>query len=425
MQHELEQDKESTLVRILEWIIAAYLVFSIGCIWLLNIDSLFYKYNTVIQMLAYACIMLWVLLNSDGLRHINGYSLIWTLICVVCTFIPAMANTDFILTAINRCIIPVMLGLMIYIFVPYYIWGRVIDRIVNIIIIVSSISLLFWVLGPALRVIHPSKTITFQWGKMKLANSYFGLYYVPLWQTSTMIGLSSYRNCGSFTEAPMFGFWLSIAYSLYRYKNKNRVSVIVVLLASIMTSASMTAMFFVVIYEFARYGLKIRRDGIKQLICLFIMLITSIIALVIINNMLTSKLESGSGQVRSDHLKASFRLFKLSFPLGIGIGNEEMFHQYETFKQGMSIGLPALFAQGGLGITIITIYPMLYFLYRSVVLKKWGIIAFLIGFLFLNIVTTGQLNSPFFFIFLMTLLYGDDLICYFLHDDVDTLEYHF
>lgn len=268
-------------------------------------------------------------------------------------------------------------------------------------IYIAAISMIFWVLASILHILPPTGVVRFNWGEKGTyiaGNSYFGIFYEPHWQRINIMGKTIYRNCGIFAEVPMYGFLLCIAYSVCRLKTPLKKWRAILLLITIFSTTGTTAILHVLLFEVIWFGLRPAKSRTMQLIKMYLYAGIVVVSAVVMYVLVRSKLDSGSGSVRLDHLRVSIKLFFQHFPLGVGVGNHDAFTRLEVYKQGISIGLPALYGQAGMPGVILTVTPILILLVASFRAKQWGWTAFVIAFVWTVVCTAVHGNSPIFWL---------------------------
>lgn len=383
------------IMSIVEWIIVIFLILFTGGIWLLKENSFILYNNSWVRIAVYMAIGIWTIPFMMKKRQVNRKYIIWIAVSLVCVAIPLLESVNTINFAILRFYCPIGLGLLIGLYVPRENFWKLLNKFITIMFLIACISLFFWIFGAILQVIPSSGDIYFEWNDIRKAKSYFGLYYVPLWQIIVIGNSQIVRNCGIFTEAPMYGFLLCVAYSFYRMREKQKRWVGIIIVVTILSTIGTTAIVYLLLFEVISFGLKKSGNNIMGLLKFFLFFIIVIISTIVIYNLVISKFSTGSGSVRQDHFRVALELFKATFPFGCGIGNFLSFERLEIYKQGLSIGLPAVYAMTGVGGMVITLFPLGYLSVTSILKKEWKLFAFVIAFLWINICTSVQFNSPF------------------------------
>lgn len=392
----------------LEWASAILCIILMGSIWSLRDGSLIRRYNTHMRVFTLLLMALWAITFFNKKTSIKREKLI-SIVSIPLLIIPSFTHSmDRLLFSMVRVYLPIVCGLIILAFVPDRSFWGFLRKVATIVTLISLISLIFWCFGTLLKMIHPSGRTDFWWGNLMSANSYFNIYYEPYWQRNVIFGIDAYRNCGIFTEPPMFGYMLCIAYSVVRRDSqqfKHAKLMLIILLTTIFTTISSTAILYVLIHE-VTYIVMNNPDKLYKRILKFILsVVIVIVALFIFESMVSNKLGTGSGRVRNDHMRVGLELFKSNMLTGVGFGNEDIFLQHEVYKQGISVGLPAVFGQGGIGIALFIIAAYTISLVSSAQTKDWHMFSFVVAFFWTTICTAFQFNSPISWI-MICYLYG-------------------
>lgn len=378
----------------LEWILSFFMILFTGGIWLITDSSIVLKYNSFIRLGIYVLFFIWIILSVKKVKYVSEIYVKWIFLCIFCLILTLFSSWNYLQYSLMRFYFPILIGILIGIFISADVFWRLLDKFIFIMILIAAISLVFWIFGTMLHILIPFGSISFQWSGIKRAQSYYGIYFEPLWQAVKIFGINSIRNCAIFAEPPMYGFLLCMAYSFYRMKLKQKNWIRLIFTITILTTMGTTAIIYLLVFEIIAFGLNKNSSNMMQLIKFFAFICVCIVAGLVIYSLVADKLATGSGSVRSDHLRVSLELFKTTFPFGCGIGNFTEFDRLAFYKQGLSIGLPSLFAQGGLGSVIVFLFPFIYLIITSIKTKQWKLIAFTIAFIWTSVCTTVQLNSP-------------------------------
>ena len=218
-------------------------------------------------------------------------------------------------------------------------------RFVNVVVIMASVSLLFFFFGSILNVIPHTGYALFEWGYTHTVPSYFGLYFES--QQIQFMSYEGLRNCGQFCEAPMFNFVLCLALAIQTFLIKDSWKSLV-LLITIFTTFSTTGYVALVIMALFKLGMfDVHNRYLKALrsiaLCFLVFVGIYLVVLVV-----GDKTSTSSYNIRSDHLVSCVRVFCDYFPFGTGFDNKEAFSSVVTFDQGMSVGIPYYLAEAGI-----------------------------------------------------------------------------
>lgn len=266
-------------------------------------------------------------------------------------------------------------------------------RFVNIICIISLISLFFYSFSSILNVISPTGTVTYTWDWERKALSYFDVYYAPTSQKSDTMFNGIQRNCGIFTEGTMFAFYLIIAYMVETCYSMDRRYMKIILFVTLLTTFSTTGIFAIFIFEGIRLiGSNPQKRFLKICKILFVpvIVLSSLVALI---QLAVTKMVTGSYGVRYDHIVTCFQVFWDTFPIGLGYNGSDALKSSYYYSQGTSVGIPMLLAYGGLGGGLLLVVPIFLYFYYSLKTKNLENLAFGITFIWTFFFTNVVFNS--------------------------------
>lgn len=187
-------------------------------IYLLGINKKCYKKEDIIRVCVYYIILIpFFLFNVD----VNKYS---SFIFRYLIFVPLMIFFFIEMSKTNRI-------LFLY------------NAIEEIVLLISIISMFFWLFGTTLHIISPTGQTWVVWGN-DYRSLYYGMYIeVPVRWLDT----SLYRNVGIFCEAPAFALFLSISFS-YELLVREKISIFrtIVLIITMLSTGSTTALVTIV-----------------------------------------------------------------------------------------------------------------------------------------------------------------------------------
>jgi len=260
--------------------------------------------------------------------------------------------------------------------------NNVLRNISNIVLIISSISICFFLFGSILHWVKHTNVVELTFGFTREINSYFMIYFEPQYTFSN--GTYIIRNCGIFSEAPMYSIVLlmSFAYETLLSKNKRNYKLIILfttILTTMSTIGIVVATLLLVIY-IIRLLLSKHQNVNKKLI-FRIATIVIIIGLIVGSVAIIDKLKSPSFSIRMDDYVASFKAWVDSPILGNGYQNYEAVEQYFTVDResgGQSSSLSNLLVEGGIWIFAIYIIPFAVLLKRYIKNRDLDRIIFII-----------------------------------------------
>lgn len=271
------------------------------------------------------------------------------------------------------------------------------DAYVNVIIVIAVISLFFYLFGTIFHLVPETGTTSISWGTWDTSSvrTFFNLYYESQsMKISDTIRIM--RNCGIFSEAPMYNFVLCVALNielfLKQHSNQWKCAIIIV---TILTTLSTTGILFLVLTGVLYFLEYAYQKGIivahKKLFG--IVLIISLLAMFgVIWAKTFSPSGTGSMNVRTDHLLACIKTW-IANPLhGCGYLNSEAVLSVAEYKQGLSVGLPYLLACGGIVLSLVLLFPYIVNIFGAIKNKNFKEVCFETLFLMLYFFTaiTGQ-----------------------------------
>lgn len=244
---------------------------------------------------------------------------------------------------------------------------------VNIVTIYALISLFYFFFGTCIKLISESGITEITWGTWDTSTirTFHNLYYEAQFIKTNGTTLIA-RNCGVFAEAPMYNFVLCIALDVELFlSQKVHWWKIIILIITIITTFSTTGYLFLIITILLYFGGMIfSNEGMKIYKISFgiLTLIGALSSVGILIQKMTTISGSGSVNVRTDHLLACIKAWLESPIIGVGYQNQDAVMNYETYKQGISVGLPYFLAIGGILLGTFIIFP--YFITIKESLKK-------------------------------------------------------
>ena len=229
-------------------------------------------------------------------------------------------------------------------------------------VIIACISLIFFIGGTILNIIPASRTATFEWAYTRQCRSFFNLYYEAQ-RLNTSNGFLQ-RNCGIFTEAPMYSFLLCIAISVEVFLKQQPNKIKCILLAvTVLTTQSTTGYLFLLLVLFLLYvnnAFLTNKMTAKKLLFIIVVIIVVFMVVQVLDQKLSFSSGSNSTQTRTDHLIACIQAWGHSPIWGVGYQNLDSVLNYASTDQGMSVGFPYMLASSGVLLTGALVFPLLY-----------------------------------------------------------------
>ena len=256
------------------------------------------------------------------------------------------------------------------------------EAFINLMVIIAIVSLFFYIMGSCLKILPETSVTALYWGVWDTSSirKFYNVYYEAQFLKIAGGALVIPRNCGIFSEAPMYNFVLCVALAveLFVAKKVYRWKIIVLILTIISTLTTTGYLFLIltILCYFANIVFEKRGMSIHKVMYVILALLGAVIALLLVLNKMTSPSGAGSFEVRSDHLFACFRAWLDSPILGVGFENETAVMDFVQYKQGMSIGLPFLLATGGVVLTSVIVVPYVINMMISISIRNYDEICF-------------------------------------------------
>lgn len=278
----------------------------------------------------------------------------------------------------------------------------------NIVTIFALISLFYYFFGTCIKLIPETGITEIYWGTWDTSaiRTFYNLYYEAQFIKTNGTHVIA-RNCGIFSEAPMYNFVLCTAVASEIFlSNKKQWWKVIILSITIITTLSTTGYLFLIItillylanIIFSDKGMNIHKIAFITLTILGILMMGGIL----IHKMMTIS-GLGSMNVRNDHLIACIKAWMDSPVLGVGYENQEAIMQYEKYQQGMSVGITYLLATGGILLSSLILIPYFITMKNSLKERKFDTCIFETLFLILYFFTaiTGYPILRFFIAYIL------------------------
>lgn len=229
-------------------------------------------------------------------------------------------------------------------------------KVVNVMVVISCISLFFWIFGSTFKMITPTGVALFEWGTVNEVSSYFNIYFET--QYVDWLGIDFFwRNTAIFVEGPMMSLTLIIAITLiYYFDDIWHIATWkkFILAFAIITSFSVTGYFILwgfVVLKFYR-SKKFRAIMIVMLIPL---------SLYAIQVMMDMKQSTGSYSLREDDYYVGFITWLQNPIFGWGFNNWEALqaNMKGRANDGFSNSIFSVLTQGGILMGLMYFIPIL------------------------------------------------------------------
>lgn len=226
---------------------------------------------------------------------------------------------------------------------------------INIAVLISVISLVFYVFGTLCHLIPSTGYVNFEWGSNYRVISYFNLYYEIQWVD--WIGFALKRNTACFVEGPMFCLVLIFSLLFY-YRFANDVHIPkwkqITLILAVISTFSVSGLLFIILIGFITLLQKRNWKALTLIFGVPIILIVGIFFYL-------KKASTGSFSYRMDDYVAGLKTW-LDYPIfGSGFNNFDALisNMSRSNMTGFSNSVFAILGQGGIVLFALYIIPTL------------------------------------------------------------------
>lgn len=333
-----------------------------ACMWELTIGSPLYGVKLGVALMVLCSVQ--VLINGEIATNSESiFSFFVICIMMICYCMATRYNTKLFITT-------VFLQFVVLFFYACSLYAKdqarsLFSSYLNLILIISVISLFFWALGSIADIIPYCKQQEYFWAdRYNTTYSWYGLYYENPIQN---IGQRIVRNMGIFAEAPAFSghlIYASIIEGTFYYEDKRQHSkfdqnikhyckMAILFLAMLSTLSTKGIIAIGLICGLMLLFMECR-DRIDMVIKLFVVIAAACLTIAVSVLLIAQKSGTGSGMMRIDDFQSCIKAWKASPIFGVGYQNTEAIKKYWVVTRdndGLSMGLTVLLAYGGLCLT--------------------------------------------------------------------------
>lgn len=229
-------------------------------------------------------------------------------------------------------------------------------KVVNVMVVISCISLFFLIFGSTFKMITPTGVALFEWGTVNEVSSYFNIYFET--QYVDWLGIDFFwRNTAIFVEGPMMSLTLIIAITLiYYFDDIWHIATWkkFILAFAIITSFSVTGYF--ILWGFV--VLKLYRSKKFRAIMIVMLIPLSLYAIQVMMDM---KQSTGSYSLREDDYYVGFITWLQNPIFGWGFNNWEALqaNMKGRANDGFSNSIFSVLTQGGILMGLMYFIPIL------------------------------------------------------------------
>lgn len=392
---------------IIDVILIFFLIISTNSIYVNIEDS--YNFNKYITILIFISLLCKILMVNVTRRVFNNILFLLAVYYGVVILISIINFSEFSLNNILYYFVnfPLLLVIVVLINEQNQLKDWLIYYI-NITILLSVVSLFFWILGSNLNIISSTDYLINKWSDGGVAVSYYNIYFET--QRIAIMDNVIIRNSGIFAEAPMWNLILGLALMIQTlFLEKNNYKTLILVL-TILSTVSTTGIY--IIGLIIAYKIIFEVSGWKKYIALTLVPILLLVLLFVWEN----KSDTSSATIRFDDYRAGFYAWFDNIILGSGFTNgirviEGYMDTTIRVNLGYSNSLFVILAQGGIVLFILYLLPMMFILVKrkytydmkyfiillivilsTTIFVDTYIFAFIIGFMY-SIVLIGELDE--------------------------------
>lgn len=322
--------------------------------------------NLAILLIIYLCYIL-IFFSFNSLETNRGIFIAKFLI-----FVPCMMIYSWTLVTFNRLLV-------------------FFKEFINLMVVLSILSILFWFIGSTLHLIQPNDLAIIDWGRIQSVPSYHNIYFEI--QEIPIIG--GVRNTGIFCEAPMYSFFLSLAFVLQTVFLKQLLNFKTIILGlTILTTVSATGLIIVVSSLIFYFQNNKGNTTYKYIYDLFISVTSFVIGIIYVINIFHNRLNTISFMTRIDDINAGIKTWMTSPLFGTGYDNLTPILKYMSIFRsdnlGFSSGIFGVLSQGGIYLLLFYVVPIISLCIYSFFNKYYEFAFFSILFLILLVFSVVQ-----------------------------------
>lgn len=397
-----------------------YILLTIILIECNSVYSQLYRYHYYIRgsLIAIAILILLIfLVLGNKKKQVNTNIILNSIFYVLACSIIMLLNSDklngkIIIILIFMCFLPLML---LYIScLNRYELRSFLDKFVQIVFIISAVSLFFWIFGSILKLISPINQLKVVWGKpYTLMDNYAFVYFdskqVQDWVVTNML---IPRNISIFAEAPMFAFVILVAMifnnnfnSCILNKNK-RIIINIIFIITLFSTISVTGVVCGLLLIFSNL-MKFYNNltTCKKKIFIIILVVFMLICLPTCIDLVQNKMSTSSTSARIMDLKNGFHVFTENPFIGKGIGHSREFEDNVETGYGYSNTIIPALTDGGMILTIIYLSPLIVYAIYIVKSKKINIYDIVMLLVYLIIIFTIAVQYRMLLMLLVCIIY--------------------
>ena len=417
MRQGVDSSWARRLLGVFEYVIAAIFVIQCNTVWM-TIEPFRGSINTVLLIVLFDCTLCCMILSGAvfSKKRISvataGVALVF--LCLIgLIFVHRMNHSVF--WHFLTCLLVLLL---------YYLMccdggvPAVLIKYGRIVTAVAGYSLVMWLFCSVLGLISPTGVVMTSWNDTAFLdapiNSYLGIYFET--QSRAVFGTEMVRNSAIFTEGPMASLHFSLALlieALLKEKSDKRVALLltVAILSTMSTTGYLVILFVFLVKLVAYLGSK---GWLTKRVLWVAVSVASVVGVAALAVILKEKLETVSGSIRFDDMRAGVLAF-LDHPIvGNGFNNlpaiQRHMSSWRFYNVGFSSGLLWILSDGGLWLGLVHLLPMLWAAVAGVRQKDVGVSLFAASVFVIFLITVFQYSLLLSFILVFLANYQNPLL---------------
>lgn len=337
-------------------------------------------------------VILLIINGNSSLSKKNVYILMISFIYLVMyIFLQPGGRRDYINLAL-----PLLIFIVLGIMVGSKFLVEILKKYSYLMVFIAVVSLVFWVFGSQLKLLPITGYKPIFWGTYHSVPSYFDVYFETQESSfSNLLSFSLIRNSAIFTEAPMASINFCIAFGtlLLLDKNKN-IKKLVILALAVLSTMSVTGYIYLAGIVALNYAyVENSNSQISKLIKYSILPFIVVGIFVMSKKLVLQKTMGISGTLRLDDFRVLKETWYIHPWLGSGLGNTQILFRvmpYWRIRQNLTAianSITTVWTNGGLYLMAVYIVPVIVGIVNSIKNKNYKKLIFIIGFVYLFVIT--------------------------------------
>lgn len=367
--------KKSNIVNILETLVVLSVILELNSVY-----SIMLRMTTPLRVSFFCIIFLALLILLKGKKIKLKKTLIYSILLFDMGLVMATLCLNF--SGLKTTIIYYVLMLLLFC-IYFSMYGKpaimgMCKKFVQIVLILSVISLFFWVTADVFKILKPTNAVYIDFGSYnnepRQISSYFNLHFDT--QKMGIAGFILIRNSGIFCEAPMYAIILLITFMFQllvdeiEFSKRNFYILLVTIISTVTTTGIIcTSLMLFLAFMYKDFEVKILKQ-IKYILLPVLLLIICMFFFNIIEDKSTTK----SYLNRTMDYRNAFEVFK-EYPLfGKGINHDHAYEDEYLKGYGYSNSVSKILTDGGIYLLVFYIVALNQFVRYGMRIKDRNIL---------------------------------------------------